>query len=58
MILSVDLFLYFKEVSGTLGVLQRKKPDLRGRPVFFSGSLNNLALENSRVVLEHEEGDF
>lgn len=58
MILSVDLFLYFKEVSGTLGILQHKKSDLRGRSVFFSTSLDSFALEYSRVVQEDEEGDF
>lgn len=29
-----------------------------GGSVCFSGSLDNLALENSRVVEEDEEGDF
>lgn len=38
-----------------LDYLQHKKSDLRGRSVCFSGSLDNLALENSR---EDEVGGF
>lgn len=47
-------FLY----ADTLGVLHHKKSDFRGRSVCLSGSLDNLTLENSRVVQEDEEGDF
>lgn len=59
-ILFVDLFLYLKKFlyAGTLGVLHHKKSDFRGGSVCLSGSLDNLTLENSRVVQEDEEGDL
>lgn len=59
MILSIYFFTFKKFLyAGTLVVLQHKKSDLRGRSVCLSGSLDSLALENSRIVQEDEEGDL
>lgn len=59
-ILPVDLFLYFKEVSlcWHTGSITAQEIRPYGKVCCLSGSLDNLALENSRVVQENKEGDF